>query len=92
MAENRSHAPGTEIGSSTGGINMHKVIAGGAGADFGIGPLPGTNKIAGRKGDTGRVMPDSERCSGISMGRGSMDATRHSDHGPHDHGSVYSKR
>lgn len=95
MAENRAHAPGTEVIGSA--VSSHKMLAmtgspqGGSG-NFGVGAIPGTSKIAARSGDTGKVVADSDRCCGISMGRGSMNATRHSDHGPHDHGSVYSRR
>lgn len=80
MAENRSHAPGHE--PTSGGINMHKVIAGGADDSFGVGAIPGSAKIAG-KPPSGAMVPDSDRCCGIKMGGGKMDATRHSDHGPH---------
>lgn len=82
MAESRSHGPGHDIGDD-GAMRQHKMMAGGAGmGSFGVGAIPGTAKIAG-KPPNGTMLPDSERCCGIGMGGGKMNATRHSDHGPH---------
>lgn len=92
MAENSSHAPGN--GSDWGGVRQRNQMGMGKGpipaSDFGIGPTPGTRKIAGREPPAG-VMSDSQRSAPppISNGRGSMCATAHSDHGDHRHFRSY---
>lgn len=91
MAENSSHAPGSNIGSNDGGVRQRKGMAGGgsamAGGSFGIDSLPGTRTAGnhGRGRDDGARLGDGERAGGpsIAMGKGQMSATRHSDHGAH---------
>lgn len=93
MAENRSHAPGNEI-SGEGATRQRHMMGEGkgamAGGNFGVGSLPGTH-IAQNHGahvaHDGIHMDDGARSGppSISMGKGMMDATAHSHHGPHGH-------
>lgn len=61
--------------------------------NFGVESLPGTSKVRGH-GDhmphDGYHLGDDERAGGpmIDMGKSSMGATRHSNHGPHHHDGV----
>lgn len=94
MAENASHAPGSEISGNGGmrqraGMGMGK---GPMGGDFGVQSMAegnmsgGQNHGAHMKHD-GVHLGDGERSNppGIKMGSGKMDATAHSNHGPHHH-------
>ena len=94
MAENASHAPGHEISGEGGSVRQRNRMGTGKGAmpseTFGIGKLPGTEIMQNH----GAHMPhdgvhlrDHERSGppAIDMGKGMMDATHHSHHGPHHH-------
>lgn len=94
MPENRSHAPGNEIGGEDGAVRQRNRMGQGGGAmkedSFGVGSLPGT-KIAMNHGahmpHDGVHLDDKKRSGppAIDMGKGMMDATAHSHHGPHMH-------
>ena len=93
MPENASHAPGKEISGEGGATRQrHRMGEGGApmGGNFGVGSIPGTHTMRNH----GEHMPHDgvhladEHRSGppaIDMGKGMMDATAHSHHGPHHH-------
>jgi hypothetical protein len=94
MPENRSHAPGHEIGMEDGAVRQRNRMGQGGGAmkedSFGVGPLPGTH-IAMNHGEhmphDGVHLHDDHRSGppSIDMGDDMMDATAHSHHGPHHH-------
>jgi hypothetical protein len=99
MAENSSHAPGSlDSSKDNRAVRQRAQMAEGGvpmqGASFGVGPLPGTKRLPMNQGIKEGHLKDGERAGGpsISMGEGSMDATRHSDHGPHGHTSRHAPR
>lgn len=85
--ENSSHAPGSD--SDFGGERQRHGMGEGRGpmksSDFGIGSLPGTERIKGDTGIMGKELSDSERACAPAFrhSRGDMRATANSDHGPH---------
>ena len=94
MPENRSHAPGNEISGGDGEVRQRNRMGTGGGAmkadSFGVGPIPGTH-ISMNHGEhmphDGVHLADHKRSGppSIDMGKGTMDATAHSHHGPHHH-------
>ena len=93
--ENSAHAPGTDImrGGKGGPVRQRAMMGSGKGVmgaeTFGVGKLPGSafTPMARGAAHDGALLADHQRSNppGINMGDGSMDATRHSHHGPHGH-------
>lgn len=82
MAENAAHGPGT------GPVKAHKGMAGATSdSDFGVSKYPGRGAIASPNAGAvmGKTLSDADRACApaVDMGRRSMDAQRHPDHGPH---------
>lgn len=95
MPENSSHAPGNEISGEGNAVRQrNRMGEGGApmGGNFGVMPLAEANRSGGQSHGSaaphdGVHLGDHERSGppGINMGRSSMSATAHSNHGPHMH-------
>lgn len=100
MAENSSHAPGSEIRGEGGAVRQRNRMGTGGGAmggdNFGVQSMSAGNMAGGQNHGShvahdGIHLGDHERSNppGLKMGSGNMHATAHSHHGPHHHHSKH---